>query len=218
MKRPLFLLAIAGLALGALGWWVVQALRGPSFAGYEVVARPLVQTMVATGRVVAVSRAQVGSPVTGVVVERRVQEGDAVQPGDVLAILRADDLEATVREAEATLAQLQQSTRPQAEAALREAEARLSQASREATRRRDLFKRQLIARETLEQAVQAETVARSAAEQARLATRSLATGHATETAARAPLASASSRWSLTMLHCRSNVSGPIQLGLSISGE
>lgn len=207
MKRPLLLLAIAGLALGGLGWWVVQVLRGPSFAGYEVVARPLVQTMVATGRVAAVSRAQVGSPVTGVVVERRVQEGDAVQPGDVLAILRADDLEATVREAEATLAQLQQSTRPQAQAALREAEARLAQASREATRRRDLFKRQLIARETLEQAVQAETVARSAAEQARLATRSLATGNATEAAARARVASAKALLAKTTI--RAEVAGTV---------
>src|SRR3989339_2196479 len=123
MKRPLLLLAIALLALGAVSWWLVQTLRGPSFAGYQVVARPLVQTMVATGRVVAVSRAQVGSPVTGVVVERRVQEGDAVQSGDVLAVLRADDLEAAVREAEAAVAVLQQSARPQAQAAVREAEA-----------------------------------------------------------------------------------------------
>jgi lipoprotein-releasing system ATP-binding protein len=123
MKRTRLLLAIACLVLGAFGWWVVQALRGPSLAGYEVVARPLVQIMVATGRVVTVSRAHVGSPVTAVVVERRVREGDAVQPGDVLAVLRADELEASVREAEA----------------------RLAPASREATRRRDLFKRQLIA-------------------------------------------------------------------------
>lgn len=205
MKRPLLLLAIACVALGALGWWLVQALRGPSFAGYEVVARPLVQTMVATGRVVAVSRAQVGSPVTGVVVERRVREGDAVQPGDVLAVLRADELEASVREAEAALAQLQQATRPQAQAALREAEARLAQASREATRRRDLFKRQLIAREALEQAVQAETVARSAAEQARLATRSLDTGNTAETAARARVASARALLAKTTL--RAEVAG-----------
>ena len=50
---------------------------------------------------------------------------------------------------------------------LDEAEARLQQASREAARRRDLFARQLIAREALEQATQAETTARSAADQER---------------------------------------------------
>jgi HlyD family secretion protein len=206
MKRPLVLAALV-LAVGAVGWIGVQKLRGPVLDGYEVAARPLVQTVVATGRVVAVSRAQVGSPVTGVVLERRVKEGDAVQPGDVLAVLRADDLEAAVGEAESALAQLQQSTRPQAQAALREAEARLAQASREASRRRDLFARQLIAREALEQAVQAETVARSAAEQARLAASSLAAGNPGEAAARARLASARAQLAKTTI--RAEVAGTV---------
>jgi HlyD family secretion protein len=207
MKRRLFLVALACMALAVLGWWLVQKVRGPVLAGYQVASQPLVQTVVATGRVVAVSRAQVGSPVTGVVLERRVSEGDAVQPGDVLAVLRADDLEAAVREAEAALAQLQQSTRPQAQAAQREAEARLAQASREVTRRRDLFKRQLIARETLEQAVQVETVARSAAEQARLAARSLGAGNPNEAAVRARLASARALLAKTTI--RAEVAGTV---------
>jgi HlyD family secretion protein len=141
------------------------------------------------------------------VLERRVKEGDAVQPGDVLAVLRADDLEAAVGEAESALAQLQQNTRPQAQAALREAEARLAQASREASRRRDLFARQLIAREALEQAVQAETVARSAAEQARLAASSLAAGNPGEAAARARLASARAQLAKTTI--RAEVAGTV---------
>ncbi len=207
MKRRLLLIVIACVAVGALAWMVVLKLRGPAMAGYEVVARPLVQTVVATGRVVAVSRAQVGSPVTGVVIERRVREGDVVQPGDVLAVLRADDLDAAVREAEAALAQLQQSARPQAQAALREAEARLAQASREAARRRDLFQRQLIAREAMEQAVQAETVARTAAEQARLAARSLAAGNPDEAAARARIANAKAQLAKTTI--RAEVAGTV---------
>jgi HlyD family secretion protein len=186
MKRPLVLLAVAFAVLGAAAW-LVQMARGPALPGYEVVARPLVQTVVASGRIVAVSRAQVGSPVTGVVIERRVQEGDQVQPGDVLAVLRSDELDAAVREAEAALLQLQQSARPQAQAALREAEAAREQASREAARRRDLFQRGLVAREAMEQAAQAETAARAAAERARLAARSLAAGSADETLARARL-------------------------------
>ena len=206
MKRRAWLVIVC-LALLAVAWGVLQRLRGPAIDGYRVEARPLVQTVVATGRVVAVSRAQVGSPVTGVVIERRVREGDAVQPGDVLAVLRADDLEAAVREAEAAVAELQQSTRPQAQAALREAESRLSQASREANRRRDLFKRQLIARETLEQAVQTETVARAAAEQARLSARSLASGNASETAARARLANARAQLAKTTI--RAEVAGTV---------
>jgi len=207
MKRPLVIAAVLVLAVGAAAFVGVQKLRGPAFDGVQVAARPLVQTVVATGRVVAVSRAQVGSPVTGVVLERRVQEGDAVQPGDVLAVLRADDLAAAAREAQAALAQLQQSTRPQAQAALREAEARLAQASREAARRRDLFQRQLIAREAMEQAAQAETIARTGAEQARLAASSLADGQPNEAAARARVATAQAQLAKTTI--RAEVAGTV---------
>ena len=182
-------------------------MRGPALVGYEVAARSLVQTVVATGRVVAVSRAQVGSPVTGVIVERRVQEGDVVQPGDVLAVLRADDLEAAVREAEVALAQLQQSTRPQAQAALREAEASLAQASREAQRSRALFQRQAVARETMERVIQAETIARTAAEQARLTARSLVAGNPNEALARARVASAKALLAKTTI--RAEVAGTV---------
>ena len=207
MSRRLRLAAALVLVVAALGWLLLGKLRGPELAAYEVAARPLVQTVVATGRVVAVSRAQVGSPVTGVVLERRVQEGDAVQPGDVLAVLRADDLEAQAAEATAALDQLRRSTRPRAQAAVREAEARLEQASREATRRRDLFARQLIAREALEQALQAETVARTAAEQARLAMQDLAEGGPAEAAALARQATAQALLEKTTI--RAEVAGTV---------
>ena len=206
MKRPV-IVALACVAVALAGWMLWQKSRGPVLAGYQLQAQPLVQTVVATGRVVAVSRAQVGSPVTGVVVERRVREGDTVAPGDVLAVLRADDLEAAVREADAALAQLQQARRPQAQAVQREAEARLAQASREVARRRDLFRRQLIARETLEQAMQAETVARTGAEQARIAARALSPGNADEAAVRARLANARAQLAKTTL--RAEVAGTV---------
>jgi HlyD family secretion protein len=207
IKRSPFFIAIACLVLIVLAWVLVQKLRGPALPGYEVVERPLVQTVVATGRVVAVSRAQVGSQVTGVVLERRVREGDVVKPGEVLAVLRADDLQSAVREAEATLVQLQQSTRPQAQAALREAEARLEQASREVQRRRQLSQQQAISREELEQAVQAETNARSAAEQARLNVRSLLAGNSSEATARARLANARAQLAKTTI--RAEVAGTV---------
>ena len=191
----------------ALAFWLIQRMRGPALAGYKVAERPLVQTVVATGRVVAVSRAQIGSPVTGVVIERRVREGDRVQAGDVLAVLRADDMEAAVRDAEAALAQLQQSTRPQAQAALREAEARLTQATREAQRRRDLFQQQAIAREEMEQAIQAATTARANAEQARLTARSLLAGNPAEAAARARVASSKAQLAKTTI--RAEVAGTV---------
>lgn len=206
MKRPL-LITVACIALLALLWAGLRAWQGPQLAGYEVTAQPLVQTVVATGRVAALSRVQVGSEVTGVVVDRRVREGDVVSPGDVLAVLRADDLTAAVQEAEAALAELQQSSRPQAQAAVREAHARLAQASREANRRRELLNQQLIAREAVEQAEQAVTIARTAARQAELTARALDAGQASEAAAQARLANARAQLAKTTI--RTEVAGTV---------
>lgn len=181
--------------------------QGPRLAAYEVIARPLVQTVVATGRVVSVSRAQVGSQINGVVTERRVREGDRVNAGDVLAVLRADDQQAAVREAEAALAQLQQGSRLQAQAGLRDAQARVAQASRETQRRRALLQRQLIARETLEQAEQVETAARAALAQAQAAAGMLGPGAPGETIARERLAAA--RAALDKTFIRAQVAGTV---------
>jgi HlyD family secretion protein len=199
--------ALAALALLALAAWAWGRIQGPRMEAYVVQSQPLVQTVVATGRVVSVSRAQVGSQITGVLTERRVEEGDVVAPGDILAVLRADDLQANLRQAQAELEQLQQSTRPQAQAALRQANAQLAQASREAQRRRDLFARKLIARESMEQAVQLETVARTAAEKAQLAAASLAAGNPDEAAARQRLAAAQAQLDKTQI--RAEVAGTV---------
>lgn len=211
MKRPSRRSVIASLALVLLVSLAVFALirhwQGPRVLAYRVSAGPLVQTVVASGRVVSVSRAQVGSQISGVVVERRVREGDRVAPGDVLVVLRADDLEAGVREAEAALAQLQQSARPQAQATLRDAEARLDQAQRESARRRILVARQLIAKETMEQALQAETAARAMAEQARLAARTLGSGAPGEVVARERVAAARAALDKTLI--RAQVAGTV---------
>lgn len=195
-------LAMVFLALALFRHW-----QGPKLAAYEVAARPLVQTVVATGRLVSVSRAQVGSQISGVVIERRVREGDQVDAGDVLAVLRPDDQQAAVREAEAALAQLRQGSRPQAQASLRDAQARLAQASRETMRRRTLLQKQLIARETLEQSVEAETAARAAVAQAQAAAGVLGPGAPSETVARERVAAA--RAALDKTFIRAQVAGTV---------
>ncbi|MFW8565241.1 efflux RND transporter periplasmic adaptor subunit [Orrella sp. 11846] len=208
MSRRLFWPVIVSLLVACvLVWLSVQKIRGPILASYEIVERPLVQAVVATGRVATVSRAQIGSSVTGVVVERRVREGDMVQSGDILAVLRADDLEAMLREASSALTALHESTRPQAQAALREAQARLAQASREVERRRVLSKQRAIAHEEMEQALQAEIAARTAAERARLAVYSLEEGRADEAAARVRVASAEAQLAKTVI--RAQVAGTV---------
>jgi HlyD family secretion protein len=168
------------LAVVSILFFLVPRLRGPELPGYRIEARPLVQTVAATGRIISTSRIQVGSEVTGTVRDRRVKEGDIVKPGDVLVVLRSDDLLARVREAEAALRQLQLATRPQVAATLRQAEAQLAQAVREQQRRAELFARQLVAREVLEQAEEAELIARAAAERARLSAHSTAQGQSEE--------------------------------------
>ncbi|PWF33475.1 efflux RND transporter periplasmic adaptor subunit, partial [Yersinia pestis] len=124
------LLLAVGFAL--FRWW-----QGPVVPSYTLSAMPLVQNVVATGRVATVSRAQVGSEISGVVLQRLVQEGDQVKPGDLLVVLKSDELLAQVRQAELALTELASSRRPQAAAELASAKAQLEQASREATRRRN---------------------------------------------------------------------------------
>ena len=204
-KRPLPLTGLAAIIVFAALVW--RQWQGPLLPGYRIEARPLVQTVVATGRIVTPTRVQVGSEITAAVLERRVQEGDVVRAGDVLAVLRADDLVAKVREAQASIEQLDRGTRPQAEAALREAEAQLAQASREVERRRALFQRQLIARELLEQAEQAETVARAAADTARVRRARLTLGDADETVLRERLAAAQA--ALAKTEIRAGVAGTV---------
>lgn len=207
IKSKRLLIGLAAAVVLAAGLMLLREWRGPAAPGYRVEARPLVQTVVAAGRVVGVSRVQVGTEITGVVTERRVEEGDEVAAGDVLVVLRADDLAARVREAEAALTQLERSARPQSEVALREAQARLEQASRETERRRNLFERNLIAREAIEQAEETETLARTAVERARLEVAALAAGGSEEALLRERLAAARAALEKTVV--RSEVAGVV---------
>lgn len=175
MRSPRTLIAIAlAILIGAwLGW---RAWQGPAVTVFTAQNQPLVQTVVATGRVVSTSTASVGAEITGVVLERHVRDGDRVEPGDLLLTLRADDLAARVREAQAALNNLRQSQRPQANEALKQAESLLEQAEREAQRRAALLKSESISREIVEKALNAELVARANLRQARLAADALAPG------------------------------------------
>jgi len=207
MKTRSIFLLVAILVLSGAGWFALKKYQGPKLPAYEITSQPLIQTVVATGRVAAFSRSQVGAEVTGVVVERRVREGDRVQPGDILAVLRATEVEAAVNQARAELERLQTSTLPQAEAAVREAEVALAQASREVQRRRQLYEQRAIPREELERSIQAEVAAKAGAEQARLEAESLAAGNPNETLARARLASAEAQLAKTVI--RAQVAGTV---------
>ena len=203
-RRKTWILVALGLVAAGLAW---QFLRGPALPVYQLETRPLVQTVVATGRVVTTSRVQAGSEVTGVVVERRVKEGDRVKAGEVLAVLRSDDLAAKLREAENALLSLRRSARPQADAALRQAEAQLQQSQRERQRRADLAARQLVSAEQAELATQAEVVARAAVDRARALALAVASGGPDEQQAIERVAAA--RAALAKTHIRAAKAGTV---------
>ncbi|WP_222564295.1 efflux RND transporter periplasmic adaptor subunit [Novilysobacter antarcticus] len=198
---------ILALVVVLSGWLIMRKVQGPQMPAYRLQAQPLVQTVVATGRVASASRAQVGAQVAGVIAERLVREGDTVEAGDVLAVLQADEYQARLGEARAALADLQQSGKPQAEASLRRARSAFTQASREAVRRRELFAQQLVSREMMEQSVQAEAAARAVLDQAELSARSLSPGNPAETEARQRVSAAEAMLQKTRI--RAQVGGTV---------
>ncbi|MDP5131528.1 MAG: efflux RND transporter periplasmic adaptor subunit [Paraglaciecola sp.] len=147
---------VIGIAFFGLRWW-----QGPTVAAYQVASSPLVQTVVATGRVITLSRTAVSSEITAIVLERKVQEGDRVRQGDLMLQLRSTELAAQVRQAQVALEALASSRRPQAAVTLTRAEVQLLQAQREVKRRRELFAQSMLSSEALELAEQAERLAQN---------------------------------------------------------
>ncbi len=191
-----------------LAWWWWQVARGPEVAAYRLELRPLVQRVVASGEVGNQSVAQVGSEITGVVAERYVREGDAVQAGQLLLRLQDDEQRARLAEAEAALRQLTDSLRPQAEAALREARHNHAQALREYQRREALRQRQLLSLEQLEQARRIERSLRVALERAELAAAALAPGGSEQQVLEQRLQAARANLAKTRIHAQ--VAGTVQ--------
>ena len=124
-----------------------------------------------------------------------------------MLVLRADDLIAKEKEAQAALEQLQTARRPQAIAALAQAESQFAQATRETKRRTELLEKQSIAQETVEQSKNALATARAAVEQARLLVQSLAPGESEERILKERLAAAQAMLLKTTI--RAEVSGTI---------
>jgi len=204
--RRALLLIIPVLLLA--GWMIWRQLQGPELNGYRLETRPLVQRVVASGEVDSQSLAQVGSEITGVVAVRHVREGDTVKAGDLLLELRDDEQRARLREAEAALQQLIDSSRPQAQATLREAQNNLEQADRELQRRETLFERKLLASEALEQARRATLTARVVRDRARFAAAAVGEGGSEEQVLRQRLEAARANLAKARIHAQ--VDGIVQ--------
>ena len=176
-SKKIGIIALLLIFIVAVFAW--RSWQGPVVSTYIVKQQPLVQTVVASGRLENVSRSEIGSEIAGVVLERRVQEGDQIQVGDLLLVIQSDDLKAQVREAQNAIQELRRIRYPQAQVELQSAEFQLQQASREAKRRQNT-EAGVLSVEEKEQALEAERLAANNLAAARLKVQSLAPGQVEE--------------------------------------
>lgn len=101
LLRPLLFL----LALALLLWFGWRSYAGPAFAAVTVQQGPLVQTVVATGRVAAGVETELGSTLAARVAATPVAEGEEVKAGAVLLQLEDSEQRAEVKRTEALEAQ-----------------------------------------------------------------------------------------------------------------
>jgi len=115
-----------GLVLLAAFPATLRRLRGLEVAVWPLAPTELVQTVVATGRVSGLARVEIGSLITGTVIEVSVREGDRVERGVVLVRLKDDEARANVAQARSAVAQAEAGV-AQAQAGAAAASARLMQ-------------------------------------------------------------------------------------------
>lgn len=203
VRIVLALLVLAVMAMYARRQW-----QGPVLPGYTITTQALVQQVVASGTVSSQALARIGSEITGVLKARHVREGDRVKPGDLLLELRDDEQQARVHEAEAALAELAGSLRPQAAAALREAANALERATAELNRRETLSSKQQVSVEQLDQARSNEVAARAVRDRLQVQLDALAKGGSQEQQLTQRLAAAQAALAKTRIV--STVNGTVQ--------
>lgn len=159
--------AVAGvLALAVAGAVVAPRWGGARVESLTVAPRDLVRSVVATGRVEAPHRVELGAQIVATVAAVPVAEGQSVRAGQTLIELEAAELQATAREADlavtqaqARLRQLQEVQRPVTGQAQRQAQATLDTARAQLQRQEDLFRRGYIGQAVLDEARKAAELA-----------------------------------------------------------
>ncbi|WP_029526743.1 efflux RND transporter periplasmic adaptor subunit [Polaromonas glacialis] len=165
----------AALVLALAAAAVLSSRRGTPVQLVPVARTGIVQSVVATGRLNAPARMDIGAEVTATVHEVRVREGDRVKAGEVLLRLSDAESRAALQQARASLGEargraLQQSTvaAPVASQAVVQAEAAFTAAEREHQRARDLVAQGFFSQQKLDDARRALDTARSALQSARV--------------------------------------------------
>jgi HlyD family secretion protein len=210
--RLALLAALAALLLVA--FFAPALLLGPRVAILKVIQRDFVRTVVASGRVQAPHRVEVGVQIVGTVAEVPVAEGQTVAANQTLVVLDGRELRAAVAQADMAVVQAQARLRqlselqvPVAVQALRQAQVNLDNARAQLQRQQNLFEQGFIGQAALDDARKgvdlADAQVRSASEQLRtlrpsgsdfaLAQTALEQARANAEAARARLAYATVR-------------------------
>ncbi|MDD3529913.1 MAG: efflux RND transporter periplasmic adaptor subunit, partial [Gallionellaceae bacterium] len=176
--RVLWWVLPALLVAGLLAYWLTA---GKAVAVVEARRQALTETVISSGRIITPERIEVGAELVGSLAEVRVEEGDRVRAGQVLARIDDDEQRAAAEqarraldEAEARLAQLDEVGRPVADQALAQAEANLTQADSEYARVRRLVEAGFYNQSRLDEARRALDSARAAREAARAQARGAA--------------------------------------------
>lgn len=183
----------AALVLGAVLAWP----RARTVDVVLVQEAPITQSVVATGRIATPARIALGSALAATVLEVAVREGDLVRAGQVLLRLQADDGEALIRQAEASLAEAQAREaqvrslgEPVAARQLAQADSNLQVARAEAERARQLVAQGFYAQSRVDDALRNEANAQAALEVARVQLHAQRPEGSEQAAARAKVAQA----------------------------
>ena len=140
--RRIIIWAIAALlAAAGIAYVARNLILGKPVQTVEVVRKDLLQTVVASGRVVSPQRVSIGAAFTERVARIPVKEGQVVRRGEVLIELADEDERAAVLQARAGVAQAEARLMQLREVALPASEQSLVQAQANALQARQSFDR-----------------------------------------------------------------------------
>jgi HlyD family secretion protein len=167
-KRWIAVIVLVAAGAGVGGTLLVRETRGPRVEAFTAVRRPLVETLVTSGRVEQGQQSELGAMVQSTVAEVPVEEGDRVEAAALLvrlvddeALARRAEAEAAVAEAEARLQRVTGIGRRLATQQLRQARTDAEQAQSDYERQEQLHRGGAGTEAALERARQARDAARS---------------------------------------------------------
>ncbi|WP_455555305.1 efflux RND transporter periplasmic adaptor subunit [Comamonas sp.] len=167
-------MGVAAIALLGAAYWGVRQWQGPQVPAVQVQAQPLVRTLQFSARVEANTRVGVGSTVVGRAAAVEVQEGSAVQTGQLLVLLEQDELQAALQQAQASVQQAQaqlrnvhSTSRISSQAQVAQAQASLKQAQADWARHQQLVAQGFLSQSALEEKRKSLDVAQAQLQAAR---------------------------------------------------